>query len=233
MGKVLVVGTGEAGREICHRLKRSCDFGLALMGGNLERVRWLSSRFGASPLSYDNLPEALLEADAVLSASPRSAHIMEAEEMEDIMRRRDYRPLLVIDISVPRDFPQECGSIPGVTLVGIEDLSTNHVLPKGVEEEVRKELDTALVRMSHFLAEREKTPAIVSIRTEAEKIWKEEMERLWRKLDLKDPQKQEIIEESVRKTVNRVLHRPILLIKREEHHVGPTSRRASGDHLTH
>lgn len=233
MAKTLVVGTGEAGKEICYRLNRYGQCRFVLVGGNQDRVRRLASRFGATPLSYEGLPKALLEADAVLSASSKSDPLLGAEQMEAIMRRRDYRPLLVIDISVPRDFPEECGSIPGVTLVGIEDLFPNHVLPDRIKEDVQWELRSAIDRMSRFLVERETTPAIITIRNEADEICKEEMNRLWRKLELKDHQQQKIIEESFRKTINRVLHRPILLIKKEEPSARPASRRASADKLAH
>jgi glutamyl-tRNA reductase len=213
--KVLVIGTGEAGKEMCYQLKKLSDCDIMLMGGHEERVKGLSGRFGARPLSYRQIRDALLEADAVLSASPMPGLIIETGELVNLMKKRDFRPLLVIDISVPRDFPEDCRTIPGIFLVGIDDLFTDPKPLRGNREKAELELAAAAERITRYLAERGKAPDIISIRCEAEEIWKAETEKLCRKLGLKDERQKEIVKESVRKTINRVLHKPTLLIKKE------------------
>lgn len=218
--KILVIGTGEAGRDLCYHISRLGRFELALAGGEGDRVSRLAQRFRALPLTYDKLDEALINCDAVLSASPRPGHLITADRMHAIMEKRGFRPLLIIDISMPRDFPDECASIHGVELIDLDDLASADG-QRQLAESLKGDITRSAKRIMDWLEEREKAPVITGIRARAEQAWMAEREVLWRKSGLNDPKIRELIEESVRKTINRALHGPVLLLKKENHSPNP------------
>jgi glutamyl-tRNA reductase len=87
-----------------------------------ERAQALAERFGGSTISFDALDTELERADIVV-ASTSSPHVLiEAEELATVVARRRGRPLLLIDLAVPRDIDAACAEIPGVTLANIDDL---------------------------------------------------------------------------------------------------------------
>lgn len=231
--KILVIGTGETGRDLCYRLSRLKRFELMLVGGDADRVSRIGRRFGALPLTYDLLDHALTISDAVLSASPRPGQLVSYERMYTIMENRGFRPLLIIDLSVPRDFPGECARINGVNLIDLEDLTKND-LSRRLDVELRHAVAHSTDRVMEWLEEREKAPVITSVKARAEQAWRMEKELLWQRLGLNDPKTRELIEESVKKTINRALHAPLLLLKgdgfsRASHGRGPRPANVRGD----
>src|SRR5207245_1070360 len=87
-----------------------------------DRALSLAQRFGGSVVGLDKLPEQLLRADIVLSSTSSPHPIVGREELEVVMRQREGRALLLIDIAVPRDVESECGELEGVSLYDIDDL---------------------------------------------------------------------------------------------------------------
>ena len=73
-------------------------------------------------VGLDRLPETLEAADIVLASTSSPHAIVGREELELVMEARGHRPLLLIDIAVPRDIDPLCGQIEGVTLRDIDDL---------------------------------------------------------------------------------------------------------------
>src|ERR1019366_7254943 len=73
-----------------------------------DRARSLAQRFGGSVVGLDKLPEQLVHADIVLSSTSSPHPIVGREELELVMAERSGRPLLFIDIAVPRDIDPAC-----------------------------------------------------------------------------------------------------------------------------
>src|SRR5207253_1076861 len=75
-----------------------------------------------SVIGLDELPDQLGLADIVLSSTSSPHPIVGRDELELVMSQRERRPLLLIDIAVPRDIDPACGELEGVTLYDIDDL---------------------------------------------------------------------------------------------------------------
>ncbi|HKG52281.1 MAG TPA: hypothetical protein VKB14_17770, partial [Actinomycetales bacterium] len=87
-----------------------------------DRARALAERFGGSVSALEELPARLEQADIVVASTSSPHPIVTAEELELVMRARDGRPLMLIDIAVPRDIEPTCAEIAGVALYDIDDL---------------------------------------------------------------------------------------------------------------
>src|SRR5262249_7211608 len=134
----------------------------------------LAERFGGSVVGLDGLPEQLARADIVLSSTSSPHAIVGAEELETVMRERAQRPLLLIDIAVPRDIDPACAEIEGVTLYDIDDLQA--VIARNLEgragEVPRAEaiVEEEIRRFARWLGQLDALPTVTALREHANAI---------------------------------------------------------------
>src|SRR4051794_24977470 len=118
---VVIVGAGETSEQVARAFS---DHGVSTMfvaNRRRDRAIALAERFGGSSGSFDALPGELERADVVVSATASPHAIIEAEELAFLMSGRS-RPLLLVDLAVPRDIDPACGSLDGVTLMDMDAL---------------------------------------------------------------------------------------------------------------
>ena len=110
--RVVIIGTGETSELAARVLADSGGETVFVATRRRDRAISLARRYGGDSVSFDELPEALEQADVVVSAtsSPHLliearelAEVLEAREVADIAAARESRPMLLIDLAVPRD----------------------------------------------------------------------------------------------------------------------------------
>lgn len=122
--KVLVIGAGEIGLLVLEDLRGVPLGGLTIMNRTRSVAEELARRFGAGVRDLEELSEALVDADLVVSSTGSREPLIRYEEMKRIRGRRSgARPLLVVDLAVPRDFEERCGTLDEVFLKNIDDLA--------------------------------------------------------------------------------------------------------------
>jgi glutamyl-tRNA reductase len=119
---VVIIGAGETSELTARALAEQGAGTIFVANRHADRALGLAQRFGGSVVGLDGLPEQLVQADIVVSSTSSSQAIVGVEELELVVRRREGRPLLLIDIAVPRDVDPRCGELPGVTLYDMDDL---------------------------------------------------------------------------------------------------------------
>ncbi len=127
---VLLVGSGKMSELAARNL---CDNGaqqLVIMNRTQSHAIDLAQRFGALHRTFPELPEALVEADVVISSTTAPRAIITHELMCQVMNRRSGRSLLLIDIALPRDVDPDVATIPGVHLYNLDDLQAS--VSKGI-----------------------------------------------------------------------------------------------------
>ena len=118
---VVILGAGETSELTARALADRGAGTIFVANRHADRARSLAQRFGGSVVGLEGLPEQLAQADIVVSST--SSHpIVGHEELELVLGQREGRPLLLIDIAVPRDIEPRCGELEGVTLYDIDDL---------------------------------------------------------------------------------------------------------------
>jgi len=130
---------------------------------------------------------------------------------------RSGRPLLLVDIAMPRDVTPEVADLAGVTLLDMDALSefAERGLSKrrrevpAVESIVDEEVDRYLAASSA----REVAPLIVELRRRGETVIADELQRYSSKLSSLDPQQRELVEGIVRGVVAKLLHEPTVALK--------------------
>jgi glutamyl-tRNA reductase len=183
-----------------------------------DRAIGLAQRFGGEAVRFDELPEQLEQADIVVSATNSPHHIVEPDELRQVMESRDGRPLLIIDIAVPRDVDPTCREIAGVSLHDVDDVQgIVERNASGREVEARRAdsvLDAERASFERWLGSLEVLPTVAALRDRADEIVRRvlaENEARWESLSDAD---RERLEKMAHAIASRMLHEPTLRMKR-------------------
>jgi glutamyl-tRNA reductase len=220
--RVVIIGAGETGELTAKALVEAGVTSVFVANRHYDRAIGLAQRFGGRAVRFDLLPAELERADIVVSSTGSPHHVVERDGLEAVMTARDRRPLLLIDIAVPRDIDPHVAELEGVVLRDIDDLQ--RVVERtlsGRDAEARRAealIDHELERFTRWLDTLEVVPTISALRTRAEEIVRDvlsENERKWESLTEADRERLELLAATIAK---RLLHEPIVRLKggREE-----------------
>jgi glutamyl-tRNA reductase len=216
--RVLVVGAGETAELTARALAARGVDAVFIANRHYDRAIGLAERFGGRAVRFEELPEMLGEADIVVSSTSSPHHVIEADELRDVMAARDGRPLLLMDLAVPRDIAPACRELPGVTVHDMDDLQALVERNASGRESEAKRAEAILraerARFDAWLAAQEVTPTVAALRERAEEIVERalaENEGRWESLSEAD---QERLRVMARAIAGRLLHEPTLRLKR-------------------
>jgi glutamyl-tRNA reductase len=216
--RVLVIGAGETAELVARALVARGVNTVFVANRHHDRAIGFAQRFGGAAVRLEELPEQLGIADIVVSATNSPHHIVERDELSQVMGERDDRPLLLIDLAVPRDIEPECREIPGVTLHDIDDFQ--QIVERntsGREAEARRAgpiLNAEQDRFERWLASLAVVPTVAALRESADEIVERilaENEGRWESLSEADRERMTLMAKAV---ASRLLHEPTVRMKR-------------------
>jgi glutamyl-tRNA reductase len=213
---VLVLGAGDMGEGMAVALAGAGAARVLVANRTPGRAAALAARIGGEPVPLVELPERLAEADVLLTSTGSRAPIIEPGDVEPMMAGRG-RPLLIVDIAVPRDVDPGVGDVEGVTLLDMDDLRRFAAL--GVAERRREVaavetiLNAEIDRYLGATSAREVAPMIVALRQRAEAVRASELDRFRGRYDDLDPRQLELVEAVTRGLVAKLLHQPTVVLK--------------------
>ncbi len=216
--RVLVIGAGETAELVARALVARGVATVFVANRHYDRAIGLAQRYGGTAVRFDELPEQLGPADIVVSATNSPHHIVGSDELRHVVKSRNGRPLVLVDIAVPRDIDPACREIPGVSLHDIDDVQ--QIVERnasGREAEARLAepiLAAELDRFERWLASLEVVPTIASLRGRADEVVRRvlaENDGRWETLSEAD---RERLEAMARTIASRLLHDPTLRMKR-------------------
>jgi glutamyl-tRNA reductase len=216
--QVVVLGAGEMGELTARSLSRQGAVPIFIANRRRERALALARRYGGQVAGFDELPAELEKADIVLAATSSPHHILGAEELELVADARGGRPLLLIDIAVPRDVEPACSVLPGVTLYDIDDLQSTVARNRSVRaaeaRRAQEVIDEEIERFARWLGSLEVMPTLNALRGLGSDIVARvlaENENQWESLSDADRERVELVTRTV---VQRLLHEPTVRMKR-------------------
>ncbi|MDX1686376.1 MAG: glutamyl-tRNA reductase [Candidatus Promineifilaceae bacterium] len=211
--EVLIVGLGEMGQLALNALRKRKIDNIALANRSRERAEKLAARWNGRTYGLNQLPQALAAADTVICATAAPHTVIDAATVQTAMAQRNGRPLVIIDIAVPRDVEPDVSNVPGVHLFDIDELQENL-------DEALAARQQEIPRVEAIIAEEIKSleaeiraltikPVIVDLRQKAEAIRQRELERTLRFLgDDVDAETVKHVQHLSRSLVNKLLHEP-------------------------
>lgn len=120
--QVMVIGAGEMSRTTAQSLLSRGARSIFVTNRSYDKAVDLAARMGGSAIRFDDWEESLGKVDIIISSTGAPHHVITSKHIESVRRKRKYRPLLMIDIAVPRDIDPKVGEIDEVYLYDVDGL---------------------------------------------------------------------------------------------------------------
>jgi glutamyl-tRNA reductase len=214
---VVLLGAGETGELTAEALAAQGVDTIFVANRRRDRALSLAKRFGGAAVAFDELPVELARADMVVASTASPRPIIGEAEMAEVMAARDGRPLLMIDLAVPRDIDAACGELPGVTLHDIDDLQAVIRRNRRVRQvEARRAEGIIEEEIQHFaqwLGSLEVLPTIAALQERGREIALSvlaENDGRWESLSARDRERLAALAQAI---ATRILHEPTVRMK--------------------
>ena len=216
---VLVIGAGEMGEEALRYLIDEGAREISLVNRSFARAEELAERLAGKARRWEELHTLLVEADLIVSATGASEPIVTAAEFKPIVAERYQRPLLILDLAIPRDFDTAIGGLTGVYLYSIDDLKIacekNRRERESEWPKAQRIIEEETARFMADLHHRATAPTIRRLKARADDVKADELARLLNKLGPVDPKAQNEITAAFDRLVNKLLHPPLESLRDE------------------
>lgn len=211
---VLVVGAGKMGGMAAARVQREAGH-IIVANRTEEKALRLAERTGGKVIGFDDLAVGLVEADLVLSSTGASHPLITADMVATAMRQRPDRPLVFVDLAVPRDVQPECDLIDGVSVLDVDAIrALTDTGATGAEvAKARAVVEQEVDRFAAWTRTVRVEPTITALRARAEDVRAQELTKALARLGELDPRQRDTVEQLTRSIVNTLLHDPTVRLK--------------------
>ena len=120
--EVMVIGAGETSEKTARALQSRGVKKITVTNRSPERAEALAKELGGRAVPFETWPEEFERIDIAISSTSAPHHILDRATLEPLIRRRKNRPLLLIDIAVPRDIDPAVNKLENVYLYNVDDL---------------------------------------------------------------------------------------------------------------
>jgi glutamyl-tRNA reductase len=216
---ILVIGIGKMSLMAVKALLKSGASNVTVINRTEENVKDVAQGLNIKFYGFDKLRDCLKEADVVIS-STGAPHIVLSKELVSEALANRLRSLLIVDMAVPRDVDPHVSQLESVQLFNIDQIKAE-IDTDGEKRcaEMNKAKSIINEEIANFAAWRqslEVTPVITDLKTFAEDIQSQEVDRALRRLQMELPEHDmQVVQELARRIVNKMLHQPIVRLRAE------------------
>jgi glutamyl-tRNA reductase len=211
--RILILGAGSMGAlagATLQRLAGGAELDAVVINRGLERAQRLAAALGGRVGSRENLADEIADADVLISCTGATGLVVEVPDV----RPRTGRPLVVLDLALPRDVDPAVSLMAGVHYVDLEVLRSSGAMVSDAEVAAA----TAIVagELRGYLTSqqvRAVAPTVTALRARAAQVVDSELMRLDSRLPGLDPAVRAELASAVRRAVDKVLHAPTVRVK--------------------
>jgi glutamyl-tRNA reductase len=215
--RVLLLGAGAMSESTARNLVSRGAVVQAVANRTQERGEAVARQLGTRRIGLEEIVPQMREADVVVSSTSARGFLLDAERASETLRARRGRPLLFVDLAVPRDIDPALAAIDGCFVYDVDDLQAvvDVALEGRREEAVRAEriVATEAARFREWQASLTVVPAIASLRARAEQIRASELARAGNRLERLPESERKLVEAVTAQIVNKLLHLPTVRMK--------------------
>jgi glutamyl-tRNA reductase len=213
----LLIGAGRTIELVARHLTDKGVKSIVVANRTLQNAVDLGEKFGAEGVLLSDIPEQLIRADIVVSSTNSQLPLLGKGAVEAAIKQRRHKPMLLIDLAVPRDIESQVGDIPDAYLYSVDDISSviedsvksraeaaeqaGAIIERGVEEYIRQ------------LRALNAVDTLRAFRDKAEKIRQLELEKALRALEKGDDPAR-VLESLARTLTNKIIHSPSVQMKK-------------------
>ncbi|AJC12066.1 hypothetical protein JI75_04670 [Berryella intestinalis] len=211
--RALIIGAGEVG-ELTAKYLLAYRFPIVMVANrSLCKARELAGHYGIEACYLSTLEQQLEEVDLVFSATSAKRFVVDADAVARVMARRPDRPLLFVDMALPRDVDPAVADIEGVSLYNINELrglaDRNRVERALAAEGVRRLIEGELVDFNAWMQSLAAVPVITALRKHAESIKRERLAAAFEKLPNLTPSERHAVEVLATTITDRFVRAPV------------------------
>ncbi|HEU0229282.1 MAG TPA: glutamyl-tRNA reductase [Burkholderiaceae bacterium] len=216
---VLFIGAGEMIELCATHFAALNPRRMSVANRTLERADVLAGRFMAKTMKLSELPDKMADFDVIVSCTASSLPILGLGMVERATRSRRHRPMVMIDLAVPRDIEPEVGRLADVYLYSVDDLG--RMVQSGTDARraavVQAEaiIETRVQNFMHWLQSREIVPAIIALQRSADQVREAELERARRML-ARGEDVDQVLEQLAHALTQKYMHGPLAALNRSE-----------------
>ncbi|MEQ1786709.1 MAG: glutamyl-tRNA reductase [Acidimicrobiales bacterium] len=212
----LVLGAGEMGEAMALGLAKA-GTRLTIANRTWDTAVALAERVDGHAVAFSEILATLTDVDVLLTSTGAATPLLEVDDVAQVVAARGGRPLLIVDIAVPRDIDPAVGRLAGVTLLDMDDLrafaDVGTQARQGEVAVVQSLLDEELERYLGATSAREVAPMIVALRARAEEVREAEVERFRSRLGALDAAQLDAVDALTRGIIGKLLHDPSVALK--------------------
>lgn len=213
----LLIGAGRTIELVARHLSDKGVRNIVVANRTLQNAVELGAKFGAEGVLLSDIPEQLVKADIVVSSTNSQLPLLGKGAVESAIKRRRHKPMLLVDLAVPRDIEPQVGEIADAYLYSIDDIrdviedsvksrteaaeQANSIIERGVQDYIRQLRSLNAVN------------TLRAFRDKAALIRDREVEKALRALEKGDPAPQ-VLEALARGLTNKLIHAPSVQMKK-------------------
>ncbi|MCB0116809.1 MAG: glutamyl-tRNA reductase [Caldilineaceae bacterium] len=215
--RVLVIGAGEMANLAIKALHREGVTQLGCINRTFSRAEALVTSYGGQAFNWYHLAQALLWADVVIAATGSPHTVIHKEEVAEIHAQREGRPLVFVDIALPRDIESDVADFDGVFCYDIDDLRATLDANLAQREAARPDVEMVIAEEKSAFVQwhnsRRAIPTVVEMRQKVQDIAETELAEALSLLPELNDREEEVVRRLVHRLVNKVLHEPTVQLK--------------------
>jgi len=215
--KILLLGAGEMNELIMKHLVSHGASIVMIANRSLDKAKKLAAEYRFEAVPFNELKLCLQEADIVFSATSSKRYLITEDEIVEIMKVRQQRPLLLIDIALPRDIDPKVKNIECVSHYDMGDLrnvaDNNQNARKMAAQEIERITEEEMVHFNKWHNSLFIFPTIQALQEHAEGIKNSQINQALAKLPGITQQQEKVIRSLANSIVNQLFHHPFLKLK--------------------
>ena len=213
----MLIGAGEMAELAAQHLRNNGVTDLIVVNRTLSRAVYLAKELNGRAMGLDELEDALVAADIVISSTGAPGLVVMKEQVRKIMRPRRHRLLFFIDIAVPRDIDPRIEDVDNAYVYDIDALKEvveeNRAEREKEAVKARRMVDEEVIRFLSWKECLDIVPVIKMLQEKGEEIRRQELERSSKILDRLDKKEKKCVEAMTRSIVSKLLHNPVVTLK--------------------
>jgi glutamyl-tRNA reductase len=208
----IVVGAGSMSALAAATLRRVGAGRIVIANRTVKRGRRLADQVGGAAVGLTELPAALAQADLLISCTGATGLVVHRDGIISAMALRGGRPIVLLDVALPRDVDPGVREVPGVTLVDLEAIAEASVGAEDVDA-VRAIVAEEVLAYHGLQIEAQLAPTVAALRSKAAEVVAVELSRLDGRVPELTEQAREEVARTVRRVVEKLLHSPTVRVK--------------------
>ena len=213
----VILGAGEMGELSLKNLQGAGVSDITVVNRSFQRAEQLAEQFQAIAATMTELAEVLAQTDIVISSTGAPDVILTKEQLVSVQQKRNNKPLILIDIAVPRDIDEAAGELDNIYLYNTDDLQ--YVVDENMESRqeaaimIESQLEEELSSFKDWLNMLDVVPIIKALREKSICIQERTLESIYRKIPDLDDREVKVLQKHMKSIVHQLLEQPIKQVK--------------------